>query len=358
MLVLLYHYVYLGPPAASAGILVRLQRSFGLGWAGVDLFFVLSGFLIGGLLLDARASRQYFKTFYARRFFRIIPLYYLWIAVYFVLVLTPLNVFLKPLGDIREAWSTVPTYLLFLQNMTKNLHSTFGTAWLGHLWSLAVEEQFYLLVPLAVRFLPRKSLVGLLSGIVVAAPIARTIVFHYLSATHVVQYMLTPCRADALAMGVLLAVFWRDERWKARFSHFRIPFVGVTLLTLAITIYLVCTDPSASSFSMSLFGFSSIDIFFACLLAIVLFWPKGFFASVCRWPLLIQMGRLSYCIYIIHQTVNLACHRALLHAMPQFTNWKGGMVTLLSAGLTFLIASLSWRFFEEPLLRRGHAFKY
>src|SRR6202166_221767 len=90
--VLLYHFIYLANVEANvapSGLLALVQKPFAMGWSGVDLFFVLSGFLIGGILLDARTWPRYFATFYARRFYRIIPLYYLWIGVYFVLVLGP-----------------------------------------------------------------------------------------------------------------------------------------------------------------------------------------------------------------------------------------------------------------------------
>ena len=210
LLVLFYHYGYLTPHGKAGTFLDGLQGSFGMGWAGVDLFFVLSGFLIGGILLDSRTSPRFFRTFYARRFFRIIPLYYIWIGLYFVLTLSALSVFLKPLGGGREQPNIVPIYMFFLQNMTKNLHSNFGTAWLAHLWSLAVEEQFYLFAPLAVCFVSRKRLVPLLLIAILGAPIARIVVFK-ISTTHSIQYMLTACRADGLSLGVLLATGWRDN---------------------------------------------------------------------------------------------------------------------------------------------------
>jgi peptidoglycan/LPS O-acetylase OafA/YrhL len=357
VLVLLYHYAYLAPPADPTSVLARLQRSCGMGWAGVDLFFVLSGFLIGGILLDARSSGSYFETFYARRFFRIIPLYYIWIGINFALTLTAFRVYLKPFGAVPEQWQSVPVYMSFLQNCTENLHSNLGTAWLSHLRSLAVEEQFYLLMPLAVRFLPRRRLVPLLLTSSVAAPIARILVFK-LSATHAKQYMLAPCRADALAMGVLLAVCWRDERWKIQILSRKKLLFSAALLLLTGALYLAYLNPSPYSYAMTVWGFSSVDLFFTCLLTIILMCPQGFVGAAFRSTVLTELGRLSYCMHLIHLVVNLLCHALLLHDTPQIKSWQSAAVTVLAAVATYGIARLSWTYLENPLLRRGRQYKY
>src|ERR1700733_7813020 len=112
LLVVLYHFV---PSMVLAGI--GLQRSFHFGWCGVDLFFVLSGFLIGGILLDARESPSYFRTFYSRRFYRIFPLYYIWIFFYAVLAA---GAFSRLPASIAVAWPgarPLVVYALFLQNV-------------------------------------------------------------------------------------------------------------------------------------------------------------------------------------------------------------------------------------------------
>jgi peptidoglycan/LPS O-acetylase OafA/YrhL len=355
--VLFYHYGYLTNPAESGTFLAGLQRSFGMGWAGVDLFFVLSGFLIGGILLESRDSPSYFKTFYARRFFRIIPLYYFWIALYFVLTLSALSVFLKAVGGAREQWTIVPIYMFFAQNMTRNLHSVFGTAWLAHLWSLAVEEQFYLFMPLAVRFLPRKKLVPVLVAAILAASIARIVVFK-ISTAHAMQYMLAPCRADGLSMGVLLAIMWRDDAWKTWVLNRQKLLFGVTLLLFLGVVYLAYTDASPYSFRMTAWGFLTIDLFFSCLIMTVLLVPRGFAGGIFRSSLLMEFGKVSYCIYIIHQVVNLLCHFFLLHETPTILTWQGAATTLFSLFATYGIAKISWNWLENPLLRRGHEFKY
>src|SRR5271156_3076565 len=124
LLVLAYHYVSIPSGVAPTHL---YQRLFAIGWSGVDLFFVLSGFLIGGILLDVRESPNYFKSFYGRRFYRIVPLYYVWVAIYFIVT---------SFRPSPETWRSVPIYALFLQNSVKINHAILGTAWLGALWSL------------------------------------------------------------------------------------------------------------------------------------------------------------------------------------------------------------------------------
>jgi peptidoglycan/LPS O-acetylase OafA/YrhL len=101
-----------------------------------------------------------------------------------------------------------------------------------------------------------------------------------------------------------------------------------------------------------------VDAFFACLLSIALMVPGGIWASVCRWSVLAELGRVSYCLYVIHAAVNLLCHIFLLHHSPRFLDWRSAGVTTLAALFSYGLASLSWTFFEHPLFKRGHAYQY
>jgi peptidoglycan/LPS O-acetylase OafA/YrhL len=136
-----------------------------MGWSGVDLFFVLSGFLIGGILMDARGSVSYYHTFYVRRFCRIIPIYYAWITAYILLVgLAGAKVqVLSNSGVAPPLNLSIYSYYLFLQNLHIASLAGLAGAWFGHLWSLAVEEQFYLLAPLVIRFVAPRKLTSVLT---------------------------------------------------------------------------------------------------------------------------------------------------------------------------------------------------
>ena len=359
LLVLLYHYITLAGSEAQGTPLSALQRFFAMGWAGVDLFFVLSGFLIGGILLDARESPGFFQTFYARRFFRIIPLYAVWVGMFFLLALLSFHGFPAAFRDNPERWTHARFYVVFLQNSFRIPHSVFGTAWLGGLWSLAVEEQFYLVIPMVVRFFPRRRLVEAMGLAVVLAPLTRMALRTYLPQHGAAPYMLTVCRADALALGVLFACMLRDEHWRSGLlRHGKKLACAMFPILLVLVGYLAVWSPSQYSATMSRWGFSVLGIFFASSLAFAVLHPQGRLGWFCRLSPLAYLGRVSYCVYVIHPTVNLVCHLAILKASPRFDTLPGAGVTILSVVLTLAIAQLSWKFFEYPLLRKGYAFQY
>src|SRR6266550_2788258 len=167
LLVLLFHFTARAPyPTDHASI--RLQSVFDLGWSGVDLFFVLSGFLITGLLIDAKGSAGYFKVFYARRALRILPLYYGTLVVMFVLpylltsVMNP--TYITPFRDQIWYWGYLQNYH-YLTNAWSDIAGPF--------WTLAIEEQFYLVWPLVVLLLSRKHLLRLCFAVIVGALLYR-----------------------------------------------------------------------------------------------------------------------------------------------------------------------------------------
>jgi peptidoglycan/LPS O-acetylase OafA/YrhL len=213
-------------------------------------------------------------------------------------------------------------------------------------------------MPLAVYFLPRRKLVPLLCAAVLGAPIARVAISYFVPQHHAAQYVLTLCRADALSMGVLLAIGYRKEEWKTRFLRHKRLFFIVGAVPLLAAIFMTYRDPSPYTRAAAIWGLSCIDISCALLLIVAIMFPGGLWASICRWPFLVEMGRLSYCLYVIHEVVNLLCHEALLGTSPRFMDWTSAGVTILAALIAFGLARLSWIYFEEPLLKRGHAYRY
>jgi peptidoglycan/LPS O-acetylase OafA/YrhL len=191
--VVAWHYLGIGDGPASIP-----WRIFMSGRSGVDLFFVLSGYLITGILLGNAHSPSYFSTFYVRRALRILPIY----AVMFVIYLIG-----RQLGGSAPVLFGGPlpwwSYAIGLQNIWMTIHQDYGAAWLAGTWSLAVEEQFYLVFPLVVYFAPARMLPRLLIALLVLAPLGRMIAgalgdrFGY--------YVLMPLRADILAIGALVA---------------------------------------------------------------------------------------------------------------------------------------------------------
>jgi len=199
LLVLLWHAGFNDPFPGFWSSVFAFGR---LTWSGVDLFFVLSGFLIGGILLDARDSTRYFRTFYVRRAFRILPLYGVITGLYIFRRLLSPSVIVIPLIS----------YPTFTQNFWMAYFATWGGAGMAATWSLAVEEQFYLTIPLLVRKLTNARLVWVLAFVVVGAPILRTLTLINFEHGRFADYVLMPCRADALCLGVLAAVLVRHQQ--------------------------------------------------------------------------------------------------------------------------------------------------
>jgi peptidoglycan/LPS O-acetylase OafA/YrhL len=318
---------------------------------GVDLFFILSGFLIGGILLDAKESSSYYRTFYIRRFYRIMPLYYSWLGLLALLwfVTPPSAGFRPPL----PFW----TYVLFIQNYSIN-GPELG-AWLGATWSLAIEEQFYLIAPFLVRHLSARRLTKLMVLAVACAFGLRLFLAMKFGVLGLrAAYFWTPCRADELALGVLAAVAWRNgdaRQWIQ--GHLRYVWIAL-LVSCVLLLAMLRWIVAPNSFVLATFGRPVFEVLFCCLILIPLSDKRSWIAKICRWRLLLEMGQVSYCVYLIHNEIDVQAHRIIRHDEARFDSWPAIVVTLVAFATTLIIAKFSWRFFENPLIHRGHAHKY
>ena len=365
LLVVFYHYIYGTVPENAGGIAGFIRAVFPLSWSGVDLFFVLSGFLIGGILMDQRESGNYFKTFYLRRVCRIVPLYFVWLILFLVLALAvSWRTSSEWLGTIfnREIpgfprWG----YFLFLQNLYIAKVGVFGSPWLAATWSLAVEEQFYLLLPLAIWLIRPKKRFGAFVLLIALVPVLRTLFFLFHSGTFV--YVLLPCRADALMLGVLCAYFVREPTWFARLERNRswLHAIFVILLLGIVGLTAFVRGPEIkifNSFEMVTFGFTWIALFYACLLLMVATAKTGVLAGVFRSRLLRHFGLIAYGMFLMHMAVDCVAHGLILGKSSELRNFSDVAVTGLAFGVTWLLAVLSWRFLEMPIIRWGHSFRY
>ena len=361
LLVIFYHYTHGTLLTPSNGLAFYVQRAAGAGWSGVDLFFVLSGFLIGGILIDARGSQSFFQTFYIRRFFRIIPIYYGWIFLYIALVaaagpaIHARSFSGKPLPSGFEVYA----HFFFLQNLVPfHLAEMPGmwNLWFSHLWSLAVEEQFYLIAPLMIAWLSPRRLPAALAAIVCGAPMVRTAIFLHvqkIDTTHIVA-----SRADALALGILAAIVWRSPKSRQWLTtNLRLLYIFAGLLFSGYG--LLCRyAPDSSSLALNSFGLSWIAGFYAILLLTALAGSNGWFARAMRMGWLREVGRVSYCMYIVHLISALFLYSVLLHEPPEIATLSGACVAALAAAVTYAVARVSWSLLEQPLIRIGHGFKY
>lgn len=368
LLVVIYHYGWESCARATGLLPHAIGSALILGWSGVDLFFVLSGFLIGGILFDHRDSGNYFRTFYVRRVCRILPAYYLIVGLVFVIpIFLPARAPTWFLTLFQEQTPKIPKwgFFLFLQNFYAAKTGFISPAFIAITWSLVVEEQFYLLLPFSIRFLfPRKP-IGVLIFLIVLVPIFRT--FLFLFHPDIFIYPLLPCRADALLLGVLCTCLVRDPRWRHRFENNRktLYFVFVILFFGAICLAVFANRIVRgnevfvlNSFEMITFGFSWLALFYACFLLIVVTAKDGLMAGM-RVPALRHFGLIAYGTYLIHMPVANTVH-GLFQGTGSVTirTFSDFAATVLAFLATWLLAVLSWNFLEKPIIRWGHSFTY
>jgi peptidoglycan/LPS O-acetylase OafA/YrhL len=360
LLILAFHAVSQEGEYPAGTFLFYLQRSFAMGWTALDLFFVLSGFLIGGILMDARESPSYFKTFYLRRVFRIVPVYFAWVLLYVLiaafasdLVVKLSNSGLRPPLDF-SVWS----HFLFLQNSFNFHFAGLAGAWFAHLWSLAVEEQFYLVAPLTVRIIPPRHLKWVLAAVVCIAFLARLYLrfVSHLPLTAVTTR--TVSRMDSLVIGMVVAVLVRSQpsqRWLAQnLSALRIILAVLAAGALGFFFF----SYGSLTLGMQTAGFTWMAVFYAAVLLLAVENRSGWLASFLRTPLLLELGSVSYCVYLVHLVTNVSLHALVFHHAPRLSTPGGALITGVSILIAYGIAKLSWIYFEGPLQRRGHAYKY
>ena len=328
-----------------------------LSWSGVDLFFVLSGFLIGGILLDARSSPRYFQTFYIRRAYRILPLYFL------VIGLSLLPHLLAQFSAARAAHTTplpLPwwSYATFTQNFWMAYLGVFGPSGMGITWSLAIEEQFYLSIPLLIRNVRPRNLVIVLLMVIACAPWLRVLLHSSMTYPGLASYVLMPTRADALCLGVLAALLVRNEVFWNWLQSNRRTLWSVTGVFFVGVAYMTWQGYDALSFAMTTWGFSWLAAFYTCILLIAVSSSGEPASRILQNPSLMRLGTLAYCSYLVHVAIMNALRHPLKAHFPEFpvAAWLVGGI--LGIALTLAVAALSYKYFEKPLLKRGHQYSY
>jgi peptidoglycan/LPS O-acetylase OafA/YrhL len=357
-LVLIWHCFFLLIQVEPRTPLSYFLAGFRLSWTGVDLFFVLSGFLICGILVDSRTAGNYFTAFYARRFFRIIPLYALCLAGTFTVFC------LIHLGMMqRFAWMAVdplpwPPYLLFLQNFWMASRNSLGLFGLGATWSLTVEEQFYLTLPALVYLLNRRRLVTVLVSGILAAPVLRILLHVLWPGQATAWFVLTPCRADALLLGGLGALAVREPSCRAWLVRNKLLLRFCIAVLLAGMAYLTLRAPHPRYFLMLSVGFTWQAVFYLTVLIYATLFTDSFLSRCLRLRFLGWLGSIAYGTYLFHEFVLGGLFGAVWSRPPMIASAQEFALTLLSLALTLLICHWSWKYFEGPLVRMGHRWKY
>lgn len=337
----------------------NLTGNFGLGHVGVNAFFVLSGFLITAILLRCRTLIEdrhqgpgvTVLRFYIRRFLRIFPAFYAALA-------------LTALLDLPPVRQTLGWHAAYLSNVYFAIHGRFDQA-VSPWWSLAVEEQFYLLWPSVVLFCPRRALTPMILAMILAAPLWRWGLL-LAGGSHVAAKVLTPGCMDTLAGGALLAVLWQRLGGDApRIRSLALASTALGVVGLLLT-HLLLDDLWSDAIPV-LGTFFLAPTFFGVvhLAAGGIPGPVG---SLLAFPPLAYVGKISYGIYVIHNFMPFITPRIPgLHANvwsgAQRLGWSSSLVEglvfpLIWSGMSIAVAAASWHFFENPINRLKDRFPY
>jgi peptidoglycan/LPS O-acetylase OafA/YrhL len=328
--------------ASPRGVFYLLSLFTHTGWIGVQLFFALSGFLITAGLLDDQGAPHYFRNFYAKRALRIVPLYYA--------VLLLLLVVLPRIVTLHAPFSSHPqtSLWLFITNWTHSAPYGFG-----HFWSLAVEEQFYLVWPLVVCWLPPRRLLTACVWIALGAFVVRSAMVAYGADSETV-YENTICRMDALALGgagacVLRVPFLRDQVSR------RLGVIGVVTLILfaagiPLTHAYATRGPSGETLGYTLLSVCSA--IFVTSVALSQGRARAGVVPLLAWGPLRSCGKFSYAMYIFHNLLHKLWGEPWLIARfgegpPVQVVFAYGLVILL---LSYLLAFCSYHLLEKHFL--------
>jgi peptidoglycan/LPS O-acetylase OafA/YrhL len=318
------------------------------GGIGVSLFFVLSGYLITGILLDSVHKSHYYRNFIARRAIRIFPLYYATLALFTLfpgLIASPaiwaaqqhwgMGWFFAYAGNIRQAWlAQWPPVVSF-----------------SPLWSLQVEEQYYLLFPWIVYALSRRNLTRFLAACILIAPILRWLVVYVKPSNWMSAAVLTPCRVDALAMGGLVAIAVRSEIFLFNAKRTRSLAVAVVAIPGLVSLLLKQDGPLwANPFTSSAAQFC-VNVMFTGLLAWTLFAPQNRLVALLRWAPLTYTGKISYGLYLLHIPASWIARNLIQQSFGIEVAAHSRLAVPVTYAAAFAAAALSWHLFESRILK-------
>lgn len=321
-------------------------------WVGVDLFFVLSGFLITGILLESKTQKFYFRNFIIRRSLRIFPLYYFFIVVFFFLIpwLIP-GVF----GDLSYYQNNSGWFILYLQNWLYSFEGFPKSFMFHHLWSLAIEEQFYLFWPLIVYAFSVKNIIRLSILLIVFANFFRLFAGSYTALVFPYEYVNTFSRIDALLLGALVSVLF--QKFPEILKRISLP---VLLMSGLILLGYIAGVRNLNFWKYQPV-YTVIGLFFASLLSVSLVGNKpgkSLVAFFSKRPF-VFFGKYSYGLYIYHYPVFLSL---MLHVFPVLKQkmpqsiFAELCIGIISIAISVVIALFSFKYVEKPFLKLKNVF--
>jgi peptidoglycan/LPS O-acetylase OafA/YrhL len=367
--VMIYHFGTAHGFGGDAYVTKKILGAFCNLWTGVDIFFTLSGFLITGILLRVKSEPGYFSKFYVRRALRIFPIYYLLLVVVFI-VLPLMNLPALQNPGMQRVYDTQWWMWAYSQDLAITFYNEDffdpDPVWIGHLWSLGVEEHFYLVWPFVVwatsaRGLYRACFVMIASSLVVRF----TMLAHQMD--HAAVYTFTFSRLDELAMGALLALAVRErshdtlQRWAKWGVAFTVTYLVVCVVEMRKPFY--WTYPEAQGF-----GFTALAVGSASIIVFAISPEQNMVRRSLEAGWLRTLGKYSYGAYILHTPLQMTWYtlfgphklgelaRPLGHSATQLVGLLGYVTVSILA--TLCLAVISYHAFEEPIRRLKRYFSY
>jgi peptidoglycan/LPS O-acetylase OafA/YrhL len=307
---------------------------FSLGWAGVQLFFVLSGLLITRILRSSHHDESYWRPFYIKRATRILP-------PLLIAIISAAALFSIP-------WKKIGLYYLFFAANFAEASYRGESKTLGVMWSLAVEEQFYFLWPFAVRFLNRRQLIRLLIAILVVEPILRAFATPHFP-TFWPIFFLTPFQLDGLAAGCLLSLILESDTAAERLRLWCARLFFTSLFVFFICSLLPRFHREANSILFNSLGYSLIVLIAALFISFILLHPENPTSKVLSSSAIVFFGTISYGLYLFHPPI-LNLSGRLLHSVGFYHQRTMAPLTI---GVTVALSWLSYRYYEQPMIRWG-----
>jgi peptidoglycan/LPS O-acetylase OafA/YrhL len=347
LMVMAVHFVGDATPHSMGQRL--LVKAAGFGLLGVDLFFVLSGLLITGLLLDAKPRPNFFRNFYARRTLRIFPLYYFVLAVLFIV--------LPRLVTLPAHLEAARAHQLWLWTYTSNFYIAAQSSWsslnyVSHFWSLAIEEHFYLLWPMVVFYSSREVLERICVA-VIALGLALRIALALTGTSELSISVLTPCRIDTLCVGALVAVVARRPGG----AQVLVERCGRTAMLLGAAIVVLSAWCAVTKLGLSVLHQVRGTLYALLFAAVSLLGVRphpGLAGALLRSSPLRFFGKYSYGLYVYHGLLTWYLHDARAEERLDATlgnHWLTMAVqAVMGVGVSSLVAVLSYELMEKRFL--------
>jgi len=318
------------------------DQIFRLGWIGVDLFFVLSGFLITGILYDSKNQDGYYKNFIVRRALRIFPLYFFFILLILWVLPTLFPVVFRGMSYYQDhqAW-----YWFYISNWLPMGTAANTSTMLDHLWSLSIEEQFYVCWPFFVMFFEGKMLIKICLFLICTAILVRYTGSPFLGNLKVFEYTSTLARIDSLLIGALISILYRLK------PEILIKSAWPLLIISFFLILLIISREKTLDYARLIDTYTLWDLFFGAILIFSVSQKNNWLKSILNFKFFKFFGKYSYGLYIYHLPIIIIIVDSFIRFRMLKLPFMPLAASILCLFITIVIALLSYNLIEKPFLR-------